>query len=59
MRSTHVIWLQWVMVVLVLIATIVMAVKNNATDVIFNLCTLCFGYYFGSTQSNLPPDAEA
>lgn len=47
--------LQWVMVLLVLGATVFLAVKNNQQAIVFNLCTLCFGYYFGSSQSNPPP----
>jgi hypothetical protein len=47
-------WLQWLMVVLVLLATVSLAVKNNETGIVFNLCTLTFGYYFGSTQSTPP-----
>lgn len=51
---------QWIMVLLVLAATIFMAVRNNETAIIFNLVTLCFGFYFGSQNSNLPPPpAEA
>lgn len=34
------------MVLAVLAATCYMAIINNAPDIIFNLCTLCFGYYF-------------
>jgi len=51
-RATE--WLQWLMVVMVLCATVFMAVRENKPDIIFNLCTLCFGYYFGSNQSNPP-----
>lgn len=46
------------MVVLVLLATVSLAVKNNESDIIFNLCTLTFGYYFGSTQSTPPPQSR-
>ena len=48
-------WLQWLMVLIVLFATVYMALVNNKPDIIFNLCTLCFGYYFGSAVSNPPP----
>lgn len=58
-RSKYTEWLQWLMVVLVLIATIYTAIKESKTDIIFNLCTLTFGYYFGSNQSNTPPDNPA
>lgn len=51
--------LQWIMVLLVLGATVFLAVKNNQQDIVFNLCTLCFGYYFGSSQSNPPPEKPA
>lgn len=54
MQSKTTEWLQWLMVIAVLGATVFIAVKNNDTDIIFNLCTLCFGYYFGSKQSDLP-----
>ena len=44
--------LQWIMVILVLGACIYLAIANNTTDVIFNLATLCFGYYFGNRNSS-------
>jgi hypothetical protein len=47
------------MVILVLLSAIYTALKEGKTDIIFNLCTLTFGYYFGSTQSNIPPDRQA
>ena len=40
--------LEWIMVLMVLGAAVFMAIKNNTPDIIFNLCTLCFGYYFRS-----------
>lgn len=40
--------LEWVMVLIVLCAAVFFAIKNNTPDIIFNLCTLCFGYYFRS-----------
>lgn len=46
-RKTE-IYLEWVMVLAVLAAACFMAIKNNTPDIIFNLCTLCFGYYFRS-----------
>lgn len=46
-RKTE-IYLEWVMVLVVLAAACFMAIKNNTPDIIFNLCTLCFGYYFRS-----------
>lgn len=46
-RKTEV-YLEWVMVLAVLLAACYMAIKNNTPDIIFNLCTLCFGYYFRS-----------
>ena len=58
MKPKHTEWLQWLMVVLVLLATVSLAVKNNESDIIFNLCTLTFGYYFGSTQSTPPPQSR-
>lgn len=58
-RSKYTEWLQWIMVIFVLCATIYTAIKEAKTDIIFNLCTLTFGYYFGSTQSNPPPDKPA
>lgn len=51
-------WLQWLMVVLVLLATVSLAFKNNESDIIYNLCTLTFGYYFASTQSTPPPQSR-
>lgn len=51
--------LQYAMVIMVLLATIVMAFINNETAIIFNLVTLCFGYYFGSQNNNPPPAAAA
>lgn len=59
MKSRQTEWLQWLMVIFVLVAAVIMAVKNNDTAIIFNLCTLCFGYYFGSSQSNPPPESKA
>ena len=58
MNETKIAWLQWIMVILVLVGTLFLAIINNQTDIVFNLCTLCFGYYFGSSQSN-PPAASA
>jgi len=55
-RTTE--WLQWVLVISVLASSVYMAVINNKPDIIFNLTTLCFGYYFGSNQSN-PPQSRA
>jgi hypothetical protein len=40
-------WLQWIMVLLVLCASVYLALVNNQQEIIFNLTTLCFGYYFG------------
>lgn len=42
--------LQWFMVFAVLGACVFMAVKNNQEDIIFNLTSLAFGYYFGQRQ---------
>ena len=47
--------LQWVLVIMVVAVTLYMSVVNGKFDVINSLCTLCFGYYFGSQQSNPPP----
>lgn len=58
MQDKNVKFLQWSMVMIVLGATIFMATKNNESSVVFNLCTLCFGYYFGTEQSN-PPESKA
>jgi hypothetical protein len=58
-QSKYTEWLQWIMVILVLLSAIYTALKEGKTDIIFNLCTLTFGYYFGSTQSNIPPDRQA
>lgn len=44
--------LQWIMVLFVLGATVYMAIVNNKFDIIFNLCTLCFGYYFGQRDTS-------
>ena len=43
-RSPHV--LEFIMVLSVLAAACYMAIRNNNPEIIFNLCTLCFGYYF-------------
>jgi len=40
--------LQWFMVVIVLGATVYLAIINNEPEIIFNLTSLAFGYYFGS-----------
>lgn len=40
--------LQWFMVVLVLGAAVYLAIVNNQADIVFNLASLAFGYYFGS-----------
>lgn len=48
------IWLEWIMVLAVLGAACFMAIRNNTPDIIFNLCTLCFGYYFRGMQE-VPP----
>lgn len=52
-------YLQFAMVIMVLGATIFLAIKHDELDIVFNLCSLTFGYYFGSDQSNPPPDALA
>lgn len=52
-------WLQWIMVLVVLIAAVSLAVKNNTPDIVFNLCTLCFGYYFGASRQEPPPKNPA
>lgn len=46
-RKTE-IYLEWIMVLVVLCAAVYFAIRNNTPDIIFNLCTLCFGYYFRS-----------
>lgn len=43
--------LQWLMVILVLGACIYLSIVNNEREIIFNLATLCFGYYFGNRTS--------
>lgn len=48
------IWLEWIMVLAVLGAACFMAIRNNTPDIIFNLCTLCFGYYFRGMQEVTP-----
>lgn len=45
--------LQWSMVMAVLAAAVFLAVKNNQQDIIFNLATLCFGYYFGKRDTTV------
>lgn len=50
-------WLQWIMVLFVLVATIFMAIKNDKYEIVFNLCTLCFGFYFGAQNRHEPPRA--
>lgn len=47
--------LQWIMVICVLGATVYLAIVNNLPEIIFQLSTLSFGYYFGSRGSTLPP----
>jgi len=44
------------MVLVVLIAAVYMAIANNTPDIIFNLATLSFGYYFraATDRNNLP-----
>lgn len=59
LRSRYTEWLQWVMVLIVLLATVYVSLIERKTDFLFNLCTLTFGYYFGSNQSNTPPDLPA
>jgi hypothetical protein len=39
--------LQWVMVIMILAAAVYLAIVNNQADIVFNLASLAFGYYFG------------
>lgn len=48
-------WFQELLVFTVLGATIYFAILHNDGDIIYNLVTLCFGYYFGQRGSNPPP----
>ena len=50
--------LQWLLVVIVLLATVAACFIERKFDVLWSMCTLCFGYYFGSAQSN-PPTRDA
>lgn len=50
--------LQWLLVIIVLLATIFACFIERKFDVLWSMCTLCFGYYFGSAQSN-PPTRSA
>ena len=43
------------MVILVLVATVYLSIVNNLPEIIFQLSTLSFGYYFGSRASNSSP----
>lgn len=52
-------WLQWFMVVLVLLGCMYMAIVNNEPSIVYNLTTLCFGYYFGTRHDNTGPPAAA
>lgn len=45
--------LQWSMVMAVLAASVFLAIKNNQQEIIFNLATLCFGYYFGKRDTTV------
>ena len=45
--------LQWLMVMIVLAAAVYLAIINNQQEVIFNLATLCFGYYFGKRDTTV------
>lgn len=45
--------LQWLMVMIVLVAAVYLAVANNQQEIIFNLSTLCFGYYFGKRDTTV------
>ena len=48
------------MVLVVLAATIYMAARNNDPEIIYNLITLVFGYYFGvQAQINTPPPSAS
>lgn len=51
--------MQAFMVLLVLAATIFLAIKNNQPEIINNLVTLVFGYYFGVLAQSTPPDKPA
>lgn len=46
------------MVIMVLGACIYLAVVNNTQEIIFNLATLCFGYYFGQRNTPAPPPTK-
>ena len=46
--------LQWLLVMVVLLFTVGMSVRNNDYKLLQDLTTLCFGYYFGSASSNPP-----
>ena len=48
--------MQAFMVLFVLAATIFLAIKNNQPEIINNLVTLVFGYYFGVLAQSTPPD---
>lgn len=45
--------LQWLMVMIVLAAAVYLAIINNQQEIIFNLATLCFGYYFGKRDTTV------
>lgn len=47
------------MVLLVLSATVYIAIRNNQPEIINNLVTLVFGYYFGVLAQSTPPDKPA
>lgn len=41
------------MVMMVLAASVYLAIINNQQEIIFNLTTLCFGYYFGKRDTTV------
>jgi len=49
--------LQWFMVVMVLGAAVYLAIVNNQADIVFNLASLAFGYYFGSRGTTITTKA--
>lgn len=46
--------LQWLLVIIVLLAAVASSFIKNDFTLMRDLTTLCFGYYFGSASSNPP-----
>lgn len=51
--------MQFTILMLVLLSSIAGSFYWNLPNIIVSLVNLTFGYYFGSSQSNTPPDKPA